>query len=94
MVKISLKGPNQQPGSGKDNLSRRTHECCLFGTVKYGEKRPPILQKCDFLGKNRPYFSKSRTCELPKNRPFLSEIQNEDAYRGMYSEECDQLVNN
>ena len=30
--------------------------------------------------KNRPFFSKTRTYGLHKKRPFLSGIQNDDAY--------------
>ena len=44
---------------------------------------PPYKKKCEYLGlKHRvyPFFFKSRTYELQKNRPFLSEIQNDDAY--------------
>ena len=45
------------------------------------EKIDTLFQKMRISGqKNGPFFSKSRTCRLYKNRPFLSEIQNDDAY--------------
>ena len=46
------------------------------GAIECGENRPPFQKKCEYLGKKkRPFFSKSRTCRLLKNRPFLREIQ-------------------
>ena len=50
------------------------------GTVEYGENRPLFQKNVNILAKNGPFFSKSRTCRLLKNRPFLREIQNDDAY--------------
>ena len=50
------------------------------GTVEYGKNRPPFQKNVNIWAKNGPFFSKSRTCRLYKNRPFLSEIQNDDAY--------------
>ena len=45
------------------------------------EKIDPLLKKnANIWAKNGPFFPKSRTCRLYKNRPFLSEIQNDDAY--------------
>ena len=50
------------------------------GTVEYGEIDPPYQKNANIWAKNRPFFSKSRTYELQENRPFLSGIQNDDAY--------------
>ena len=50
------------------------------GTVEYGENRRPFKKNANIWAKNGPFFPKSRTCRLLKNRPFLREIQNDDAY--------------
>ena len=52
------------------------------GTVQYGENRPPFKKKkCEYLGpKKDPFFQNRGHADLKKNRPFLSEIQNDDAY--------------
>ena len=45
------------------------------------EKIDPLLRKnVNIKAKNGPFFSKSRTCGLKKNRPFHREIQNDDGY--------------
>ena len=50
------------------------------GTVECGKNRPPFQKNANMWAKNGPFFFKSRTCRLYKNGPFLSEIQNDDAY--------------
>ena len=52
---------------------------CL-GLLNMEKKYPPFYKNVNVLGKKNNLFFKIADMRTSQNRPFLSEIQNDDAY--------------